>query len=237
VKRLTFAAALAAALAFPAVAAADATIQASDGVVGDGTDSRWAPSDVTIKAGESVTWRFEGTALAHNVRSTSANWSHTGPIAVAGAPDSVRFATPGTYAFVCQLHAAMTGTVTVTDAAGVAPPPPPPPPLSEQPFPNDGTVLTTFERIDAVAPVLSAVKVRRVARGARVRFTLSEAGRATLTLKRGARTIKTRTVDARKGANRVTVRGVKAGAYRVEVRARDRSGNAAKVKRARVTVR
>jgi hypothetical protein len=131
----------------------------------------------------------------------------------------------------------MTGTVTVTDAAGVAPPPPPPPPLSEQPFPNDGTPLSTFERVDAVAPVLGAVTVRRVARGARVRFRLSEAGRATLALKRGGRMVKTRTVDARKGANRVTIRGLKAGTYRLEVRARDLSGNAARVKRASVTVR
>jgi hypothetical protein len=85
--------------------------------------------------------------------------------------------------------------------------------------------------------VLSAVKVRRVARGARVRFRLSEAGRATLALKRGQKTVKTRTVDVRKGANAVTVRGLRAGGYRVEVRARDLSGNAARVKRARVTVR
>ena len=79
--------------------------------------------------------------------------------------------------------------------------------------------------------------MERVARGARVRFRLSEAGRATLALKRGGKTVKTRTVDARKGANTVTVRGLRAGGYRVEVRARDLSGNAAELKRARVTVR
>ena len=65
--------------------------------------------------------------------------------------------------------------------------------------------------------------VRRVARGARVRFRLSEAGRATLALKRGGKTVKTRTVDARKGANTVTIRGLRAGGYRVEVRASDLS--------------
>ena len=131
----------------------------------------------------------------------------------------------------------MTGTVTVTDETGAPPPPPPPPPLSEQPFANDGGALTTFERIDAVAPVLNGLTVRRVTRGARVRFRLSEPGRATLALKRAGKTVKTRTVDARKGANTVTIRGLKAGGYRVEVRARDLSGNAARVKRARVTVR
>jgi plastocyanin len=236
--RGAFTAAVIAALAFPAAASADQTIRAFDGPLGDGSDSGWTPNEVTVKAGDAVSWAFEGTTLAHNVISASANWSLVGtPIGVAGPPISTTFPTPGTYAYVCQLHAAMTGSVTVTDAAGVAPPPPPPPPLSEQPFPNDGGALTSFERIDAVAPVLGGLRIRRVARGARVRFRLSEPGRATLALKRAGKTVKTRTVDARKGANTVTVRGLAAGGYRVEVRARDLSGNAAKLKRARITIR
>jgi plastocyanin len=234
---VTLAAALATALAFPATAAADATIAASDGSIGDGSDSRWTPNAITVKVNEPVRWTFDGTSLAHNVRSTSVNWAFESQIGVAGPPATHSFAAPGTYTYVCRLHAAMTGTVTVTDATGAAPPPPPPPPLSEQPFANDAPALNTFERIDGVAPVLRAVKVRRVARGARVRFRASEAGRATLTLKRAGRTAKRRTAHVRKGANSVTLRGVKAGAYRVELRVRDLSGNAARVKRARVTVR
>jgi plastocyanin len=232
-----FAATALAALTFPAAAAADATIAASDGTRGDGTDSRWTPDAVIVKVDEPVRWTFDGTALAHNVRSTGANWDFESDIAVAGPPATHSFAAPGTYTYVCRLHAAMTGTVTVTDATGAPPPPPPPPPLSEQPFTNDAPALTTFERVDGVAPVLTAVKVRRVARGAHVRFRLSEAGRATLTLKRAGRTVKRRTVNVRKGTNSVTIRGLAAGGYRVELRARDLSGNAAKLKRARVTVR
>jgi plastocyanin len=236
VKRVLAAVALAA-LAFPAAASADQRLQAVDGALPDGSDNRWTPNAVTVKVGEPVTWAFDGTALAHNVRSASANWGLVSDIG-APAPAVTRcFDAVGTYQFVCRLHASMTGTVTVTDETGAPPPPPPPPPLSEQPFPNDGGALTTFERIDAVAPVLDRVTVRRVARGARVRFRLSEAGRATLALKRGGKTVKTRTVDARKGSNTVTIRGLKAGGYRVEVRARDLSGNAAKLRRARVNVR
>jgi plastocyanin len=235
--RRAFAAALFAALALPAGASAEQRIQAVDGVLADGSDNRWTPNDVTVKVGETVTWSFTGTTLAHNVRSSSPNWTLESPIGVAGAPVSGAFASPGTYAFVCRLHASMTGAITVTDATGAPPPPPPPPPLSEQPFPNDAGALTSFERIDAVAPVLSAVRVRRVTRGARVRFRLSESGRATLALKRGGKTVKTRAVDARKGTNSVTIRGLRAGGYRIEVRARDLSGNAARVKRTRVTVR
>jgi plastocyanin len=237
VKRVTFAATVLAALALPAAASADVTIQAVDGVLPDGSDNRWAPNAVTVKVGEKVTWSFTGTALAHNVRSASANWSLESNIGAPAPNITGSFDAIGTYEFVCRLHASLTGSVTVTDETGAPPPPPPPPPLSEQPFPNDVPSLTTFETIDGVAPVLSGVKVRRVARGARVRFRLSEAGRATLVLKRGGKTARTRTVDARKGANTVTIRGLKAGAYRVELSARDLSGNAAKLKRSRVTVR
>ena len=77
----------------------------------------------------------------------------------------------------------------------------------------------------------------RVTRGARVRFRLSEAGRVTIKLTRGNRVVKTRRVDARRGANSVIVRSVRAGRYSVQISARDLSGNPARSKRARVTVR
>ena len=48
--------ALAAALALPAqAAAADRTVQAVDATLA------WSPPDVTVKAGESVTWTFAGS--------------------------------------------------------------------------------------------------------------------------------------------------------------------------------
>ena len=85
-----------------------------------------AAGDVTIKVGETVTWRFDGTTLAHNVTSTSTNWTSARR---RDSPGAYTFATPGTYAFVCKVHAdTMVGTVTVTDASGTPPPPPPPPP-------------------------------------------------------------------------------------------------------------
>jgi hypothetical protein len=131
----------------------------------------------------------------------------------------------------------MTGTVTVTDAGGTLPPPPPPPPLSEQPWPNDQPAPTAFEVADEVAPELTRVRVARVAHGARVRFRLSEPGRVTITVTRGGRTVKTRRASAGDGANAFTVRGLRAGRYRVEVRARDLAGNRSQSRRARVTVR
>jgi plastocyanin len=230
--------AIAAAVGAPAASAADQTVQAVDGTAADNFNNRWSPRDVTVKSGEKVTWSFAGTAAAHNVQSETSNWSFHTDIGVAKPPAIFTFATPGTYGFVCQVHPdTMKGTVTVTDAGGNPPPPPPPPPLSEQPFPNDSPPPTVLEITDEQRPSLTRVRISRVARGARVRFRLSEPARVTIRFKRGRKTVKTRRVDARKGTRTVTVRGLRAGRYRVEVRARDLAGNQSRLKRARLSVR
>ena len=230
-KRRIAAVATFALLAFPSAALADATVQAVDGVAPDGSDNRWNPSVVDIQVGEKVTWTFAGTKLVHNVKGVTFNLRST---PTPTGPDvSYTFDAVGTYEFFCELHAQpMRGTVRVGN-----PPPPPPPPLSEQPFPNDAPAPTTLELLDETAPTLSSVKVSRVKRGARVRFRLSEAGRVTIKLTRGNRVVKTRRINARRGANSVIVRSVRAGRYRVQVSARDLSGNRARSKRARITVR
>jgi plastocyanin len=231
VTRRIAAAAAFAALAFPSAALADATIQAVDGTAPDGSDNRWAPNVVDIEVGQTVTWSFAGTTLVHNVRGVNFDL-RSGP-AGGGPPATYTFTTVGTYEFFCELHAQpMRGTVRVGN-----PPPPPPPPLSEQPFPNDAAAPATLELLDETAPTLSAVRVRRAPRGARVRFRLSEAGRVTIKLKRGNRVVKTSRARARAGGNTVTVRGVRPGRYRVEIAARDLAGNQARSRRARITVR
>ena len=106
----------------------------------------------------------------------------------------------------------MRGTVTVTDETGAPPPPPPPPPLSEQPFANDVPAPDDLRAHRRRRALLNRLTVRRVTRGARVRFRLSEAGTVTLKLTRGGKTVKTRTVDARKGTNTVTIRGLRPAA-------------------------
>jgi plastocyanin len=227
---------VAAVLLVPGVASGDVTIQALDGTPPDGTDYRWTPNAVTVKVGETVTWSFAGTTIAHNVKS-AAGWDlMTGP-AIAGDPGTHVFTTPGTYEFFCQLHAGtMRGTVTVTDEAGTPPPPPPPPPLSEQPFVNDVPAPTVLEVRDVLAPTLDKVSVTRVREGARVRFRLSEAGKVAIRLTRG-KSVKTRTVEVHKGTSSVTVKGLRAGTYRVQVSAKDLAGNTAGApKRARVKI-
>jgi plastocyanin len=235
VKRRIAAAAAFALLAFPSAALADATVKAVDD---DGGGNRWDQPVVSVKAGQTVTWTFAGTTIPHNVASDSDNWSLRSELGIAMPDVSQTFTAAGTYLFVCEFHTTtMTGRVEVTDATGAPPPPPPPPPLSEQPLPNDFPAPTILEVLDEERPTLSSVRVSRVKRGARVRFRLSEAGRVTIKLRRGKRVVKTRRANARRGRNSVTVRGVRAGRYRVQVTARDLSGNAARSRRARVTVR
>lgn len=226
----TAAAVSVAALAFPAVASAQ--FQAVD------MTNVWAPSELTVKVGEQVTWSFGGTSLVHNVKSDSSNWTYKTPFAIAGAAGRFTFTTPGEYAFLCELHGStMTGKVVVLDAGGQQAPPPPPPPLGEQPFANDVPPLSVFELRDTVAPKLDRVKVTRVKRGVRVGFRLSEAGKITVKATRG-RSVKTRTVEVAKGTRSITLDGLKAGTYRVQVTAKDLAGNAAKAHpRASVTVR
>jgi plastocyanin len=219
--------AIVATLAFaPAANAQGATVQAID------SPPSWSPSEVTIKAGETVTWTW---ANPHNVKSASANWNvqsgYTGPFAHT-------FAAPGTYDYLCQLHAGMTGKVIVTDASGNPPPPPPPPPPSEQQWLNDLPAPTVFERVDEVRPRLSRVRVAPVTDGARVRFRLSERARVIVRFKRAGIAVKTVRRSFGAGDRSLVVRERRMqGRYRVEVVARDLSGNRSRIRHARLTLR
>ena len=221
------------ALAFPGVAAAgEVTIQAVDGT------NTWDKPNVVVTVGDQVNWSFAGTTSFHNVVNDSPNWSLTSDGAIGGPTVSNKFDAVGIYQFVCFYHkSTMTGTVDVRGASGETAAPLPPPPPGQQPLGNDTPPLSVFEVRDRVAPKLDRVKVSRVARGMRVKFRLSEAGKVTVKATRGRSVIK-RTVEVAKGTRSVTVRGLKAGRYRVQVSAKDLAGNAAKsARRASVTVR
>ncbi|MFE3799493.1 cupredoxin domain-containing protein [Nocardia tengchongensis] len=76
------------------------------------TDMKFSPADITIKAGDTVTWKFDDKAphavqgigdVALGINSPiirKGEWSHT-------------FTSPGTYRYLCPLHPDMKGTVTV----------------------------------------------------------------------------------------------------------------------------
>ncbi|GAB2722044.1 hypothetical protein GCM10027089_52480 [Nocardia thraciensis] len=73
---------------------------------------KFSPSALTIRAGDTVTWKFSDSA-PHGVQGigdaalginspilTEGEWSHT-------------FTSPGTYRYLCPLHPEMRGTITV----------------------------------------------------------------------------------------------------------------------------
>jgi plastocyanin len=225
-------------LALPlAVAAPASAAQVEVKVDESGALPVWAPVELRIAAGDSLVWSFAGTVQPHNVKADGGPWSYrSGDVAIAPQNASVVFSTPGVYYFVCEAHSSMRGHVTVGNA-----PPPPPPPLSEQPFVNDGRLLGALETggRDRTAPMLRAVRVRKVARGARVSFRVSERSRVTVRFKRRGEVFKTARFNA-SGRYRGTIRDarrLRAGRYRVELRAVDVAGNRSAVRRARVTLR
>jgi len=229
---------LAAGLVF-APAASAATVQAVDGTAADNYNNRWTPQTTTIAVGESVTWSFTGTSALHNVASSGANWSfRNGDPGSGSPPASYTFTTPGTYRFICEVHATtMFGDVLVTDASGNPPPPPPPPPLSEQPFPNDAGPPSAFEVDDALAPRLTRLAPRSWHGGARLRFRLDEPAVVTVRATRARVTVKRTRAMLLRGRRTLTVRHLRAGRYVLLVSARDLAGNRSRVRRVRVTVR
>jgi|SRR3990170_126201 len=83
-------------------------------------DSAFDPADVTVEAGETITWSNDG-ALPHTATADDGSFD-TGTLDP-GNSDSVRIDEPGTYPYYCTLHGApggigMAGTITVAEGGG-----------------------------------------------------------------------------------------------------------------------
>ncbi|MFD9964671.1 plastocyanin/azurin family copper-binding protein [Amycolatopsis sp. NPDC058986] len=76
-------------------------------------DFAFAPGDVTVKAGATVTWRNEDQD-PHTVTSTGNAGPLRSPTLNKGDTYRYVFATPGRYEYLCTIHPFMTATVTVT---------------------------------------------------------------------------------------------------------------------------
>ena len=82
----------------------------------DSAGSVWQPAEVTVQVGETVRWEFDQAQTVHNLKSTSTNWEVDTPIEQNQDPVDYTFTAPGTYSFVCEVHAStMTGSVTVEE--------------------------------------------------------------------------------------------------------------------------
>ena len=84
-------------------------------------DFSFAPRSITIAAGQSLTFVNTGSAR-HSATAKDGSFD-TGLLA-RGATARKTFNTPGTFLYVCTLHANMTATILVTGVNGEAPPPP-----------------------------------------------------------------------------------------------------------------
>jgi plastocyanin len=209
--------------------------------------------DLQITTGDKVTWDFDGSTNVHNAYPQSPNpsdppdadWNARKPALVSSGTDEWTFGKPGVYRFVCQAHATMVGTITVTGAAVETPTPtatatatataiptssPTPTPTASSddhtttPSPGHASSAT-----DTQAPSLQGVSVKRVAAGARVRFSLSEPATVSVTIKRkGAkRSTASVVVQAPAGTRAFVVRtkALKRGTYTVTLAPVDAMGN------------
>ena len=173
-------------------------------------DKAFAPADVTISSGESVTWTWNESG--HNVHVVSGPVSFDSGFKDAGGTFARPLTAAGTYRYVCDAHPSMRGSVTVgTPAAG-----PGPAVATAAPAAAGG----------AAALRLSAVSLSRLAV---VRLNASAAGTLRARLVRGQRVVKRWTLPLAAGANRVplAVRGVRLGRYRLELHAVDGAGRVA----------
>ena len=197
----------------------------------------WDQTSVGVQVGDTVTWTFEGMAQAHNVQSGGGDWVLDSRVSLPAPPVSYKFEKEGTFRFLCEVHPdTMFGDV----AVGTAPPPVVVLPLSQQLFANDDAAVLPAERnvkLDTSKPGLSSVSAKRVAKGsARVRFKVSEVSDVSVSFKRGGRTVKSALASGT-GTRSVTVRGLKAGRYTVQVGATDIAGNRSKLRTLRLNVR
>jgi len=79
----------------------------------DVKDMKFSPADITVKAGETVTWKFDDGGVPHTVTGLKdVGMSINSPIQKDGEYSHV-FDKPGTYKYICTIHPEMVGTVTV----------------------------------------------------------------------------------------------------------------------------
>jgi plastocyanin len=189
--------------------------------------------------------------------------SYATPLVFTGTYERT-FNKPGIYRYYCQAHTAQmqgtievtgdpvdptptptatatataTATVTPTATATSTPSPSGNPPVDDHTStpPPAGTART-----DTIKPALSAVRLKALRRGARVTFRLSESATVTLRFKKRAssKVVRTERLQARPGTRTVTVKSarLKPGRYKVELQARDATGNSSSLLRSNLRIR
>ena len=78
----------------------------------------FAPASVSVNAGDTVTWTNNDAGVPHTATADGGAFN-SGTLA-SGASFSHTFTAAGTFAYHCNIHPSMTGTVVVTGAAATA---------------------------------------------------------------------------------------------------------------------
>jgi plastocyanin len=94
-----------------ATATITVTAPAAATVVAGAAANTFTPIDLTVAIGGTVTWTFG--ARPHNVIFNTVAGAPTNVATTTNASVSRTFPTAGTFPYLCNLHAGMTGTVTV----------------------------------------------------------------------------------------------------------------------------
>jgi hypothetical protein len=203
-----------------------------------------ASSSLAITTGGRVAFSYPAGGTSHHTVIFTSNQSPTctglpapGNPFVNGRPGwsgSCRFDSPGTYTFVCELHPAMTGKVTVSDPA--TPTPTPPPGATPTPTPGGNPYPTPTPTADPPQSTLrGAVKLAARQKGTRVRGSVQvKAARSRLEVAVSAR-LPGHSRAARVGRWRKTVSRAGRAAFVVPLSAKAR-GALRKRHRLRLTV-
>jgi hypothetical protein len=200
-------------------------------------DFAYAPAQVAVMPGQTVTWQADGGAM-HSVH-------FDGEATGLGAPSATfhasrEFDTEGTFTYHCDVHAFMHGTVYV-NASGTVPTPSPQPSPSPTTTPEPATTPTPSSGGggsgggSATAPATS-LRAKATVRHRRVFLTLTLQSAAPVrikaTLRRSGKRVRRATLTARPGKHTLRLPGkrLKPGRYSLTLRA----GDAKRVLRLRV---
>jgi plastocyanin len=174
----------------------------------------FSPTSVTVLAGDSVTWHFDGPDTNHSVTTNAgqadnfdSDPGNSSPLHVPGSTFAHTFNATGTFTYFCKVHPFMTGKVDVK-------------PLGS----------------DITAPVVSGLKVKPGS-STKITFKLSEAAKVTFSFKRsGGGSPKPVKLSGRQGTNTLK-RKLRSGSYTLSVVAADAAGNKSKAAKARFKVK
>jgi len=190
-----------------------ATFQVSVG------NNAFSPPELTITAGDVVTWNWVGPDTNHSTSTTNehqTSWDsdarNSFPNHEVGDKFSREFPDVGEFPYFCKVHSFMTGKIVVLQKQNNPNPPPP----------------------DTVAPQFGTPQV--ALRQRRVTFNLDEPG--TVQAKLRGPTRRTKELTGKVGINVFKLpRRMKPGRYSVSFRATDQAGNRSRVARAKFRVR